>query len=565
MPDITILLPTRARPFLVKRLFESLARTATDPGKIEIILYLDADDAASRLLGHDGLNVISIIRPHGSDMGAIFKDAYKASSGRYIMLMNDDAVFSTKGWDERIKAAFRAFPDDIAFVYGNDGDQGENVPTFPLLSRAACEVMGGVCPAHYRNIHIESHLFDVFRQLKALGHDRIVYLDDVILEHMHYLAGKAPCDNIYAKKNTEADQQLFIELDEERRFVAKKLAGYIEAVRGAPEGAASCAQGQGHRGKRAPEVSVIISGLHGAYGQGELFCRCLDAVVREADEDGCEVIAAVSALAEPALLRTLEASGMVKVVYCPGPSSALDSGFRPPLQTRGGRHAGAGTRGLNPLKGQARPGKPFGMFNAAAFAARGKYLVFIGPRIAPADGLVKALLGAARADGLAGVVGVKLLNPVNNRIRHAGMGFLASHGRMKMSYLYQGAVSAGAFANRTRELQAVSGECMLVRKDAFDAAGGFNETPGGLEDVDLCLRIRRLGMKVVYEPGAWAYCYEGPQDNGFIDMYIDTLMPLWPELHGDLRRLLEEDGFALRKDGRFFRCERVKNIGAYVA
>jgi len=400
MPVITILLPTRGRPFLVKRLFESLARTAADPAGIEVILYLDADDAASRLLGHDAFSVIRIIRPHGSDMGAMFKAAYRASSGRYIMLMNDDAVFVTKGWDERIKAAFKAFPDDIAFVYGNDRDQGEKVPAFPLLSRAACEVMGGVCPAHYRNIHIESHLIDVFRQLKALGHDRIVYLDDVIFEHMHYLVGKALYDNIYAKKNTDADQQLFIELDEERRFVAKRLAEYIETARCAPEGASlgGCrilqerpilegrhiSKGQGpkqeqtHRAVRlnhVPEISVIIQGLHAG----------LDAVIREADGNGCEVIVAVSTLTEPAFLRTLEANNRVKVIYCP----AAD--------------------------------KPYGMFNAAASAAVGKYLVFIGLRIVPVDGLIKALLGAAQADEKAGVIGVKLLNPVKVFLLPAGL------------------------------------------------------------------------------------------------------------------------------------------------
>lgn len=557
MPDITILLPTRGRPFLVKRLFESLARTATDPGKIEIILYLDADDTASHLLGHDGLCVIRIIRPHGSDMGAIFKESYRSSSGRYIMLMNDDAVFVTKGWDERVRAAFMAFPDDIAFVYGNDMDQGEKVPTFPMLSSAACEVMGGVCPAHYRNIHIESHLIDVFRQLKALGHDRIVYLDDVIFEHMHYLVGKAPCDNIYAKKNVDADHQLFIELDEERRYMAKRLAGYIEAASGARDCVSleGCHTLEGHRAvlegvtpraaSRAPELSVIISGcfdaptgFHGVHGREELFSRSLDAVIRpplqtcegrEADEDGREVIVPVSALAQPAFLRTLEANSMVKVIYCSG------------------------------------AGKLSGMFNAAARAALGKYLVFIGPRIAPADGLIKALLRAARADAQAGVVGVKLLNPQNGRIRHAGIGFLRSGGRLEMSHLYRGAASGDVSANRMRELQAVSGECMLVTRDAFLAAGGFNETLGGLEDVDLCLKIKRLGMKVVYEPSARAYCCEGPQDNGSMDMHMDTLQALWPELSGDLERLLEEDGFALRKDGRFFRCERVKGIGAQPA
>jgi N-acetylglucosaminyl-diphospho-decaprenol L-rhamnosyltransferase len=49
----------------------------------------------------------------------------------------------------------------------------------------------------------------------------------------------------------------------------------------------------------------------------------------------------------------------------------------------------------------------------------------------------------------------------------------------------------------------VSGACMLLRRDAYEAAGRFD---AGyfmyFEEMDFCLRLRRAGWRVVYDPGA---------------------------------------------------------------
>src|SRR2546425_3059127 len=63
--DFSILLPTRGRPARVRRLLDSIALTAGEPARIEVVLYLDEDDAASQAVTHVGVTLVKLIRPAG--------------------------------------------------------------------------------------------------------------------------------------------------------------------------------------------------------------------------------------------------------------------------------------------------------------------------------------------------------------------------------------------------------------------------------------------------------------------------------------------------------------------
>jgi hypothetical protein len=160
-------------------------------------------------------------------MGAMMRACYEASRGRYVMLINDDVVFRTPAWDVRIADAFAQFPDDVALVYGNDLDQRESRPTFPIISRTACDAIGSISPRGYCSLHIESHLFDIFKRLARLGMRRIAYLDEVVFEHTHYTSGEADRETTYHHRNKRNDDILFITLEHERRRLARRLQRFI--------------------------------------------------------------------------------------------------------------------------------------------------------------------------------------------------------------------------------------------------------------------------------------------------------------------------------------------------
>jgi GT2 family glycosyltransferase len=137
--------------------------------------------------------------------------------------------------------------------------------------------------------------------------------------------------------------------------------------------------------------------------------------------------------------------------------------------------------------------------NAGAAAARGESLVFLNNDTEPRPGWLGALLDYARDHPRAAVVGAKLLYP-SGAVQHAGVAF----GQDGYPHnLYAGFPADHPAVNRARQLQAVTGACMLVRRAAFEGAGGFDRGfLNSMEDVDLCLRLGEAGEEVHYCP--WA-------------------------------------------------------------
>ena len=181
-PDISLIVPTRNRPEPLQQFLTSIQRTAKRPERLEIILVVD-DDATCDTTGFPRLKIWQTIGPPGRTMGELNRAGYAASHGQLVMLLNDDVVVRTHGWDRTVLACFKRFPDPVALVHVNDTLIRDYLCTFPILSRAYCELIGGICPAEYERYRIDDHIEDIFNILAFLGVRRTVYLPDVIFEH----------------------------------------------------------------------------------------------------------------------------------------------------------------------------------------------------------------------------------------------------------------------------------------------------------------------------------------------------------------------------------------------
>jgi len=227
------LLPTRARPELLKRLLANLLEMTYNLDSLEVIIYVDDDDVTSLDISNNNIKTQLIVGPKLS-MGGYNTFCLNKSIGDIIVLINDDLVINTPGWDEHIRKIDAEFTDGIYLVYANDLYKRSRFCTFPIMSRKTCELLGDPFPKDYRRSFIDVHLFDIFQRLEFAGIDRIRFLADLHFEHLHYRNGKAEYDETYRQslQFRFADDPIFLHLKGIRSEAAKRL---ISEIRCKPE------------------------------------------------------------------------------------------------------------------------------------------------------------------------------------------------------------------------------------------------------------------------------------------------------------------------------------------
>ncbi|MGE4482026.1 glycosyltransferase family 2 protein [Acidocella sp.] len=145
--------------------------------------------------------------------------------------------------------------------------------------------------------------------------------------------------------------------------------------------------------------------------------------------------------------------------------------------------------------------------NIGAREARHEFLLFMNNDVFVSDpDWLRRMLDEMLADEQVGAVGAKLLYP-DGSVQHAGVvlgvGGVADHAFRGIAGDAPGYM---AHAIAAQEVSAVTAACMLARKSAFEAVGGFDERELSVafNDVDLCVKLRQVGMKIVFMPDAVA-------------------------------------------------------------
>ena len=112
----------------------------------------------------------------------------------------------TDYWDYLLTLQIPAQKQGIA--YGNDLLQGGNLPTAVLMTRGIVEALRGMVQPKAKHLYLDN-------MWKKLGTDinALYYAENVVIEHMHPLAGKSKMDDNYARVNSEQfyehDRQVF--------------------------------------------------------------------------------------------------------------------------------------------------------------------------------------------------------------------------------------------------------------------------------------------------------------------------------------------------------------------
>jgi GT2 family glycosyltransferase len=146
--------------------------------------------------------------------------------------------------------------------------------------------------------------------------------------------------------------------------------------------------------------------------------------------------------------------------------------------------------------------------NAGAALATAPLLLLLNSDVVPdAPGWLAPLAAAARKSGAAGP---KLLFD-DGSIQHAGLTFARDiDGLWYNRHYFKGMPRAHAPANVARQVPGVTGAALMVRRALFEAVDGVTEdyVVGDYEDSDLCLKLRRAGAAIVFQPDAELWHFE---------------------------------------------------------
>ena len=150
-----------------------------------------------------------------------------------------------------------------------------------------------------------------------------------------------------------------------------------------------------------------------------------------------------------------------------------------------------------------------GAANRGVAATDTPYVAVLNPDVVVKPGTVAALVGALDADPRFGIVGPRIDTPngqwypsarafptLRDAMGHAFLHFVAPRNRFSRRYK----LPRSRPRHRARA-DWVSGTFFVVRREAFEAVGGFDEAYFMyVEDVDLCWRLRQAGWDIRYEP-----------------------------------------------------------------
>jgi len=216
-----------------------------------------------------------------------------------------------------------------------------------------------------------------------------------------------------------------------------------------------------------PSVSIIIP----TRDRAELLERCLASIREETDYAPTEIVIVDNGSTESAaleLLRREERRGDVRVV----------------------RDNGA----FNYSR----------LINRGVSAAWGEVLALLNNDMeANEPGWLREMVSHAMRVGI-GAVGARLWYP-DGTLQHGGvilgLGGVAGHAFPRIPRGHPG------FFNRAwlqQDCSAVTGACLVVRRDVFEKAGGLDEVNIGISfnDVDFCLRLRAAGLRNIWTPYA---------------------------------------------------------------
>jgi hypothetical protein len=203
-----LIVPTRNRPEKALELLQEFNNTAEDS---DIIFGLDDDDTSNYA---PEVRKKAEINPRLRMCGTLNLIANQyANKYEFLSFMGDDHRPRTNGWDSRLMLGIGSNP---GVAWGNDLLQGERLPTAVLLSSSIVQAIGYMAPPELVHMYMDNFWLTLGRGLGNAFYD-----GDCIIEHMHFINGKAERDAGYIEVN--APEVYMKDSEAYQRYLTEKL------------------------------------------------------------------------------------------------------------------------------------------------------------------------------------------------------------------------------------------------------------------------------------------------------------------------------------------------------
>jgi hypothetical protein len=171
-------------------MIESAVATADTPTNLEFCIYLDQSDQFTPISPKG--SIFRVFRGPKLSTSTMTNFMYSQSTGGIVMYAADDILFRTKSWDSIITNYFDSFPN-LGLIYGDDlSPNSMKIATHGFVRRTWCEKLNYLLPPYFESEFCDTWLTRIFRKS-----ERIRWVPEIIIEHMHPSWAKSPMDNTY--------------------------------------------------------------------------------------------------------------------------------------------------------------------------------------------------------------------------------------------------------------------------------------------------------------------------------------------------------------------------------
>lgn len=211
-----VILPTRNRPESAERCINALKEYSV-MSDFCIAIDDDQSDLYPRLDG-----VIYEVNPRLRMNGTLNLVANKyADKYETIYFLGDDHLVQTPNWDEYLSKAIAH--KGYGLAYGNDLLQKGNLATAVMMSTNIIKAVGYMAPPKLIHLYMDNYWMILGQRLGTLW-----YFDNVIIEHLHPIAGKAQWDDGYVEAN--ANEVGAADRAELHRYMQEEFEGELKKI-----------------------------------------------------------------------------------------------------------------------------------------------------------------------------------------------------------------------------------------------------------------------------------------------------------------------------------------------